>query len=70
MATAHLKIGGMTCGGCVRSVTKRLAALDGVKSADVNLEAAKATVEYDETRATPAAMIAAVKQIGFEASEA
>jgi len=70
MATAQLKIGGMTCGGCVRSVTKKLSSVEGVKSADVNLEAAKATVEYDETRATPFALIAAVQQIGFQASEA
>ena len=70
MATAHLKIGGMTCGGCVRSITKKLSSLDGVKSADVNLDTANATVEYDETRAAPAAMIAAVQQIGFQASEA
>lgn len=68
--TTQLKISGMTCGGCVRSVTKKLSSLDGVRSADVNLEAAHATVEYDETRATPAAMIAAVQQIGFQASEA
>jgi copper chaperone len=70
MATAQLKIGGMTCGGCVRSVTKKLTSLDGVMSADVNLDAANATVEYDEARATPASMIAAVQQIGFQASEA
>jgi copper chaperone len=70
MATTHLKISGMTCGGCVRGVTKKLTSLDGVTSADVNLEAANATVEYDETRATPAAMIAAVQQIGYQASEA
>lgn len=70
MATANLKIGGMTCQGCVRSVTKKLSAVDGVASANVDLEAAKATVEYDESRANPAGLIAAVQQIGFQASEA
>jgi copper chaperone len=70
MATAQLNIGGMTCGGCVRSVTKKLSSVGGVASADVNLEAAKATVEYDEARTNPANLIAAIKQIGFEASEA
>ena len=69
MATAQLKIGGMTCQGCVRSVTKKLSGVDGVASAEVNLEAAKATVQYDETRATPAQLISAVQQIGFQASE-
>jgi copper chaperone len=69
MATAQLKIGGMTCQGCVCSVTKKLSGVDGVASAEVNLEAAKATVQYDETRATPAQLISAVQQIGFQASE-
>ena len=69
MATAQLKIGGMTCQGCVRSVTKKLSGVDGVASAEVNLEGAKATVQYDETRATPAQLISAVQQIGFQASE-
>jgi copper chaperone len=70
LKTAHLKIGGMTCGGCVRGVTKKLSAVDGVASAKVDLDTASADVEYDETRATPAALIAAVQQIGYQASEA
>ncbi len=70
MATTQLKIGGMTCQGCVRSVTKKLSGMDGVGSAEVNLEGASATVEYDGARATPAQLIAAVQQIGFQASEA
>ena len=70
MTKAQLNIGGMTCQGCVRSVTKKLTGLDGVASASVNLESASATVEYDESRANPAQLIAAVQQIGFHASEA
>lgn len=70
MATVQFKISGMTCGGCVRSVTKKLTSLDGVRSAHVDLEPGGATIDYDETRANPAGFIAAVKQIGFEASEA
>lgn len=70
MATANLKIDGMTCQGCVRGVTKKLTAVDGVVSADVNLEAAKATVEYDPARTGTAQMISAVQQIGYQAREA
>lgn len=70
MATAHLKIGGMTCQGCVRSVTKRLTGVAGVASASVNLEAANATVEYDERNTNPQELIAAVNQTGFTAVEA
>lgn len=35
METTEMKVGGMTCGGCVRSVTTVLKALPGVADADV-----------------------------------
>jgi copper chaperone len=70
MATTQLKIGGMTCQGCVRSVTKKLTSTEGVAAANVNLEAANATVEYDAARVTPAQLVSAVNQIGFQASQA
>ena len=38
METVTLGISGMTCGGCVRSVTNVLKAQDGVAKADVSLE--------------------------------
>ena len=43
----ELKVEGMTCDGCVRSVEKKLSSVPGVKSAKVNLEDGKATVEFD-----------------------
>jgi len=70
MASAQLKIGGMTCQGCVRSVTKKLTGVAGVSSADVNLEKGSASVEYDDGQTTAPALIAAVQQIGFTAAEA
>ena len=48
MATVTLNIDGMTCGGCVKSVTKVLNGLDGVRSATVSLENKNAQVEFDE----------------------
>ena len=48
MATVTLNIDGMTCGGCVKSVTKVLNDLDGVRSATVSLENKNAQVEFDE----------------------
>lgn len=64
----ELKIEGMTCEGCVRGVTKKLSSVAGVERAQVDLKAGKATVEYDESRANPGQMIAAVEQIGYKAS--
>ena len=44
METVTLKISGMTCGGCVNSVRKVIAALNGISAVDVSLERAQATV--------------------------
>jgi len=64
----ELKVDGMTCQGCVRSVTKKLSGVAGVSSAAVDLAAGKATVEYDASSAKVEDLIAAVEQIGFHAS--
>jgi copper chaperone CopZ len=66
---AELKIGGMTCQGCVRSIEMKLSKVQGVDSAHVNLGAGQATVEYDDAKADVARLIAAVQQIGFEAAQ-
>jgi len=64
----EIKVEGMTCQGCVRSVTRKLSGVAGVASAAVDLAAGKATVEYDESRAKVEDLIGAVEQIGFHAS--
>ena len=38
METLTLNIGGMTCGGCVKSVTRILENTEGVAKAEVSLE--------------------------------
>ena len=68
METATLKVNGMTCTGCVNSVRKVLAAIDGVQSAEVSLEKGEATVVYDAARAQPAQFKRAVEDAGFEAA--
>ena len=55
MATTTLNIQGMTCNGCVNSVTRVLTGITGVSRADVDLAGAKAVVEYDAAQTTPAA---------------
>jgi copper chaperone CopZ len=62
-----LKIGGMTCQGCARSIEMKLSGVTGVDYAQVNLGEAIASVEYDDTRADVGRLIAAVKEIGFQA---
>ncbi len=64
----ELKVDGMTCQGCVRSVTKKLSGVAGVSHAAVDLTAGKATVDYDDSSARVGDLIAAVEQIGFSAA--
>jgi copper chaperone CopZ len=67
---AELKITGMTCQGCVRSIEMKLAGVAGVEQARVNFGAGSASVEYDDARADVPKLIAAVQQIGFQAVQA
>lgn len=45
--TKQYKIEGMTCGGCVNTVTKALETVPGVQQADVRLEAPQGTLQLD-----------------------
>ena len=47
MSTIHLEVQGMSCGGCVKSVTAALTQLPGVSTVDVDLPAGHATVNGD-----------------------
>ncbi|EHO48935.1 heavy-metal-associated domain-containing protein, partial [Haemophilus sp. oral taxon 851] len=64
MKTITLNIEGMHCGGCVKSVTQVLTELDGVQSADVQLEG-KANITFDENRVNVAQLIEVIEDAGF-----
>ena len=66
--TLRLTIDGMHCGGCVARVTKALGGIDGV--AVQRVEVGSAELAYDEAKAQPAAIAAAVDKLGFTAREA
>ena len=68
MKTITLNIEGMHCGGCVKSVTQVLTELDGVQSADVQLEG-KANITFDENRVNLAQLIEVIEDAGFDATE-
>ena len=65
--TIKLNITGMTCNHCVARAQKALEAVDGVDSVEVTLDPGAATV----TGSAPVdALIAAVKDAGYDASAA
>jgi copper chaperone len=65
--TIRLTINGMTCKHCVAAVEKALAAVNGVEQVvEVSLEAGSATVTGT---ASTEALIAAVREAGYQASQ-
>ena len=65
MQTEHLKVTGMTCGGCTSNVTNALKAINGVGDVNVSLAAGEATVQYDERLTSPDRLKSAVKGAGY-----
>jgi copper chaperone len=69
MATTTLKVTGMTCQHCVRAVMGALEGQEGVERAQVDLQAGRAVVEYDDRRVTPRELANVVAEEGYEAEE-
>jgi len=65
-ARRDLEIRGMHCASCVRSVEKALHSIPGVRSAQVNLLAERATVEVDASVPTEE-LLHAIEESGFSA---
>ena len=70
MKQAVLRIRGMSCGHCARTVTQALEGVHGVNKADVDLAGGRAVVEYEESQTTPDALVGAVMDEGYTAEEA
>ena len=67
METIELKVEGMDCEGCVKSVTRMLSGVAGVEKVDVSLEKASAQVTYDPAKSGPAEFKRAVERAGYKA---
>jgi copper chaperone CopZ len=65
MATAQLRVTGMTCNGCANAVRNTLKTIPGVQDADVDLGAGRAKVTYDPARSSTEAMITALGELGY-----
>ena len=56
-------IDGMSCGGCVNSLTRVLAAVPGIEP--VKIEVGRARLKVDRAVVTPEVIAAAVDRAGF-----
>ena len=69
MATAVLKVTGMTCGHCEKAVSNALRSVTGVSDARVELRNGRAVIEFDEEQTSPGALATAVMNEGYMAEE-
>lgn len=66
--TVTLSVPGMTCPACPITVKKALNKVPGVTRTEVNYEARKATVTFDDTRTNVQALVQASTHAGFPAT--
>ncbi|HZQ73822.1 MAG TPA: heavy metal-associated domain-containing protein [Burkholderiales bacterium] len=67
METVELKVEGMDCEGCVKSVTRMLAGVPGVEKVNVSLAEGKASVTFDPSKSGLAQFKKAVERAGYKA---
>ncbi|MEA3281738.1 MAG: copper ion binding protein [Euryarchaeota archaeon] len=66
MNSVELKVAGMTCAMCAKTIEHSLKDLDGTTHAEVNLENETVRVGYDPTRLKLADLEQAVTEVGYE----
>jgi copper chaperone CopZ len=66
--TTRLSIVGMSCGACVRHVTRALDGLTGVVHVDIDLPKKEAVVDHLLDRVNDTGLIAAISNAGYHAS--
>ncbi|MGI9309236.1 MAG: heavy-metal-associated domain-containing protein [Gammaproteobacteria bacterium] len=66
MKTIELKVEGMTCGGCVKSIQNALNEQTGINNAAADLDAATVTVSFDPAAIEEAAIKIAIEDAGFD----
>jgi copper chaperone len=65
METISLDVKGMSCQGCVGSVTRVLKGTPGVQDVRVTLEPGRADVTFDPARTNAAALRTAIEDAGY-----
>jgi copper chaperone CopZ len=67
METAEIRVDGMTCEGCVKSVARTLQSVPGVQEVAVFLAEGKAKVSFDPGRTRLSELKRAIERAGYEA---
>ncbi len=70
MIRLTVKINGMSCSACAARIEKGIRAMAGVTGASVNFAVARLTVEYDPAQIEPEAVLAKVRELGYDSDPA
>ncbi|MBU6460454.1 MAG: heavy-metal-associated domain-containing protein [Proteobacteria bacterium] len=65
MNTVEFKITGMSCEGCVKSIERVLAHVEGVTGYRVLLAEGKAVIDYDPGKVAVARLKSAIGEMGY-----
>ncbi|MEN6411589.1 MAG: heavy metal translocating P-type ATPase [Veillonellales bacterium] len=68
LRSVNLKISGMSCAACSARIEKGLKKLPGVYTANVNLAAEKATIEYNGNALTISQIQKKIRDLGYDAN--
>ncbi len=63
--TVTLAVSNMTCASCPITVKKALTKVEGVSTADVNLDKKQAVVTFDDAKTNVAALVKATTDAGY-----
>jgi copper chaperone CopZ len=66
--TRIIAIEGMTCDNCVKTLTKAIKKVNGVKDVSVDRENARATVTFDTTKTDISAVHESIEHSGYKAT--
>ena len=66
MEKIDIKVEGMTCGGCVKSIETALGQHAGIQSSRADLDAHTVTVEFDPGLIQQGAIESAIEAAGFD----
>lgn len=67
MENTHLKLRGMSCASCAKTIEDTIRSVDGVHRCSVNFGAEQATVTYDKRKTNLKAICDAVDAVGYSA---
>lgn len=68
MKQATLRIEGMHCAGCVRSIETGLGGMDGIADCQVNLATRSAAVSWDDQRTDEQHIVDKIRELGYGAT--